>query len=81
MKKVQEWKDQNPQMGVVLLIIFGFALPVVAGIAIYKIVKKMKHHTGEVLETVQIEDEIEDMSEPEKVEEFKEVVADEDDLT
>lgn len=34
--------SHQAHFSIVLLIIFGFALPVVAGIAIYKVVKKMK---------------------------------------
>ena len=56
MKKIQEWKARNPQFGIVLLIVFGFALPVVAGIAVYKVVRKMKKHTKDVLEPVVIEE-------------------------
>lgn len=48
MKKIglkNESNKEKSSVGLVLLIACGFALPVAAGIAIYKLVKKIKAHS------------------------------------
>lgn len=50
MKKIALKNESNKEktsVGLVLLIVCGFALPVAAGIAIYKLVKKMKAHSAQ----------------------------------
>lgn len=49
---------EKSSIGLVLLIACGFALPVAAGIAIYKLVKKMKARSAETIsEATEITDE------------------------
>lgn len=66
MKKIELQENlhkEKSSIGLVLLIACGFALPVAAGIAIYKLVKKIKAHsvetvseTTEITETTETED-------------------------